>query len=138
MSSLGYQLYFETPGFVQFEPNKVREGLRESDDCYQWAIDLVVVESQTFTKLFATAEFFTYGSQEALATVSPLHLIAMKLHALKQSGRNEKLKDLRDIVELVRYLKLDIEALEFRALCDKYVGSDLSGEVYEQIKKFAG
>ena len=57
------------------------------------------------------------------------HLIALKLHALKNNLPHRELRDLRDIIELVKQHKIDVKTESFRNLCQKY-GTE---EVYKKI-----
>ncbi len=58
------------------------------------------------------------------------HLIAMKLHAVKAGDSHRGVKDLLDIVELVRVNGVSIDGAEFRAWCLKH-GSE---RIYVRIR----
>jgi len=55
----------------------------------------------------------------------------MKLHTLKQGNQERKLRDLLDVITLVRHSHMDIHSDNFRQLCEKYA----TLEIYEEIIK---
>ena len=67
---------------------------------------------------------------------SLLHLIALKLHAIKQDPRRE-LQDLQDITELIRRNKINVKMPAFRDLCLKHGSERLYNMIiqYTQDKK---
>jgi len=65
--------------------------------------------------------------------VSVKHLLALKLHVLKQSKLHRFLGDFIDVVELVKANGLDLQTEEMRALFLKYGTSDLYDKVRNDI-----
>jgi len=57
--------------------------------------------------------------------------IAMKLHALRENFKARELKDVADIVALVRDEPSSFIETELRELCEKYA----TIEIYERIKE---
>ncbi len=119
LAAMRYKMFHEHGSFVQFEP----------DDIGAWPVDLVFVSDDTFEGLKKDAKEFQFRECKAFVP-STKHLIAMKLHALKQNP-NDRYQDLADIKELLLIMKLDVKAEEFKNLCLKY-GSE---ELYETIIK---
>ncbi len=57
------------------------------------------------------------------------HLIALKLHALKNNSAGRMVKDMGDIAALVQQHKIDIKSETFKALCLKFGGA----AIYQRI-----
>jgi hypothetical protein len=89
----------------------------------------MLVNNETYEKLFVRA---ISASPEALPIklVCVEHLIALKLHVLKQDLEHRRLKDFMDIVELVRVNKIDLQSAEMREIFSRYGTQDL----YRRIK----
>ena len=121
LSGLDYELFNESDAFMQFNPEEIE----------QWPLDILLVNEQTFEELMAEASSINLGGQENILIPSVKHLISMKLHTLKQGNQVRRLKDLLDIMTLVRYGKIDIYNDEFKQMCTKYA----SGEDYDEIIK---
>jgi len=62
------------------------------------------------------------------------HLIALKLHALKNTRAQRFLKDFLDVENLIRINQLDIKSKTIRDLFEKYGTPDL----YEKISRALG
>ena len=61
---------------------------------------------------------------------SVFHLIALKLHSIKNNPKRE-ITDFPDIIRLISYNNIDVDSGDFRALCLRFGTEDL----YERIKK---
>jgi len=120
---LGYTVYHEQAGFMQFTV----------PDLGGWPVDLMVVDSTTFSGLEAESESIRLGG-EAVPVASVTHLIFMKLHSMKTGPTDRFAKDLADVLELLRLMKLDPRSPEFQAMCEKYGDED----VQERITEFWG
>ncbi|MCM8776175.1 MAG: nucleotidyltransferase family protein [Candidatus Omnitrophica bacterium] len=64
----------------------------------------------------------------------PEHLIALKLHAIKQQPDVREMKDLNDIVELIRGNPIDPQSDTFRSLCLKFGTSALYKKILAALK----
>lgn len=93
-------------------------------------VDFMLVEKSTFDKIFQQAERFRVGGREFLIP-SIDHLIAMKLHSVKFNYKLRWMKDLPDIIRLVRANKIDARTETFKELCLKF-GTE---ELYQKIKE---
>jgi hypothetical protein len=107
-----------------------RFGLPDEGDI---VIDLMPVDSETFRKMRVQAKEQTYDGRKFLVPKLE-HLIAMKLHALREQFDVRKAKDLPDVAELMRQNKIDPHSEEFRSLCLKF-GSD---KLYHEVLNFIG
>ena len=91
----------------------------------------MLANERTFAGLWDAAVDVEYEGRR-FHVVCIEHLIAMKLHVLKQGKLHRFLKDFQDVVDLVRVNKLDLRTEKFRALFTKYGNVRL----YEQILRF--
>jgi hypothetical protein len=64
----------------------------------------------------------------------PIHLIALKLHAMKNPVRLRQGKDLLDILNLVSLCKIDIEGQEFQGVLDRYANEEIRNLVLRSIR----
>jgi hypothetical protein len=108
MVALGYKIFYESDPFQQWSPP---EG--------QIAVDLMLVDEATWQKLDAGAREIVLGELKFRA-VSPDHLIALKLHAMKFRSGHHAEKDWQDIVGLVAACKLDPAGPELLLILGKY------------------
>jgi len=53
------------------------------------------------------------------------HLIALKLHALKQDLAHRQIKDFLDVVDLVAANKIDLKSEELKSIFQRYGSADL-------------
>jgi hypothetical protein len=95
--------------FAQFQPGEA-DGFR---------VDLMLVGDETFAKLVAGSEYREIGHRR-VRVIGVLHLIALKLHALREPHRVEAGVDYLDIVQLVRMKRIDIAGTEFQEIVNRY------------------
>ena len=123
LEKLGYQRIPEQTVFAQFAPPF--DGMRP--------VDFMLVNQEKFDKMSAEAcEKLIDGIP--LRVPSPLHLIAMKLHALRHGKPEREAKDLTDIFELIHLNNVDAMSDAFRAWCEKFG----TRELYERIRQAIG
>lgn len=120
LADFGYMSYHDGGNFIQFNaPNNSA-----------WPVDLMLVQEKTFAPILEAslaAEFFGVKSR----VPSLEHLIALKLHALKNTRMHRFLKDFLDVENLIRINRVDIKSDKVRKLFDKYGTEDL----YEKISR---
>ena len=120
LEAFGYTNYNDGGNFIQFNPPAQNA----------WPVDLMLVQDKTFEPILAAskaADF--YGFQTRVPALE--HLIALKLHALKNTRMSRFLKDYLDVEYLIRVNRLDIKSQSLGALFDKYGTPDL----YEKISR---
>lgn len=120
--SIGYKWIGQTENFVRLEPG----------DAGSFPVDVMIVASETFRKLLAARVECLIGTAK-LYVPKPLHLIALKLHAMKNPGRLRQGKDLLDIVNLISLCNIDIEAQEFQDILDRYANEEIRNLVLRSI-----
>jgi len=119
----------ERNGYDKKEENEVFARYHASDLRFI-DIDFMFVDFQTFEKfLKESMELELAGKSYHVPSL--FHLIALKLHALKNNS-NRQFKDLPDILALIKNNDLNINTDEFRQLCLKFG----TVEIYNNIRGF--
>lgn len=119
LTGLGYCLINEQESFHQYE----------RADTASWPLDLMLANEPTYEGLtVASLEVQVMGAPVRM--VSLKHLIALKLHVLKQKKLHRFLDDIIDVVELVKANRLDLQSPDFRALFFRYGNA----EIYEKVR----
>jgi hypothetical protein len=123
LGALGYTVRFDGGNFLQMNPPPAST----------WPVDLMLVNGGTFSKLWASA---TEGDLMGLKfkIPAPEHLIALKLHALRQDKPHRALKDFLDVVAIIQTCSLDLESSQLRETFSRY-GTD---EILERVRKAVG
>ena len=118
ITTLGQELFHDGGNFLQFKPV-------QGDG---WRLDLMLVNRETFQKML---EASGTGTLEGIDVVMPSlsHLLAMKLHALKNAAGIRILKDMNDVVHLLVNNQVDVRSEEFRQLVLKH-GTQ---EIYDKL-----
>lgn len=102
----------------------------KSDELFFIDVDILFVDRETLDEMLKEAkEVAVRGEKFKVPSLG--HLIAMKLHALKNSEGEREYKDLLDIMELIHKNRVDIDSDKFRDLFLKY-GTE---ELYLKIKE---
>lgn len=111
----GYAVFHRTPNFIR---------ARFADDpAGALPVDLMLADAQTFTTLRRGSSVCDLGRGLSLRIPSALHLIAMKLHALRSPQRLADGVDLQDVTHLIRTAKVDLASREFAEVMERY-GTD--------------
>lgn len=108
--SLGYSLFREEENFSQFAAEKPPAS---------WPLDLMHVNEQTLAKMVAASQSFVHGGV-SVRVPSVDHLIALKLHVLKQNMPHRAIKDFLDIQALVEHQKVDLRSTTMQEIFSKY------------------
>lgn len=93
-------------------------------------LDLMLVSDETFQKMSAQSKV-TQFEQTSVAVPSIEHLIALKLHALKQDLRHRRIRDADDVINLVLQNGINLEESQWREIFERHGTLDW----YEQIRK---
>ena len=109
LQEAGYQRGLESPVVVRFR----------GDGKLFLDIDLMMIDLATLQKVLKQGQNFTIAGH-SFKVPSLEHLIAMKLHALKNDPESRGPKDLLDIIQLVRRNGMDVQGAQFRKLCATY------------------
>lgn len=122
--AIGYVLYFCTDAFQRFE---------DKSSFRRFPVDLMLMSPETFKKIHQTSVLKKIGTVDLLVP-SPLHLIAMKLHALKQPRRAAEGKDLNDMINLIRFAQINVQSSDFQAIIDRYADASTKKELFNRLK----
>jgi hypothetical protein len=108
LGASGLKLFGQTRTFAQFSQPHDGDGL-----------DLMFVEEPTFDQMWQASEEHDFGGIRARVPCLD-HLLALKLHALKQSPPHRTAKDAEDVEILLRRHGLNLRDLRYEQLFLKY------------------
>jgi hypothetical protein len=108
LKAAGYNCIAQTENFRRYRSSSV----------YLMDIDVLSVSSETYNKLSIASQTSLIQNLH-FRIPSLLHLIALKLHAIRNNP-NREARDLGDIAELIRMNKTQIPPAELREICQKY------------------
>ena len=97
-------------------------------------LDIVFVNEETFEGILEDAET-TEISGKRFKVPSLDHLLALKLHAMKQNLRRRGFRDLTDVLDLAEKNQIDVKGERFQELCLKYAGKETYRIIQELLKK---
>jgi hypothetical protein len=118
ITSLGYRQHSIQKVFHMYTP--LERG--------QPPVDLMLVNSRTFEKLSAGATISEVDGQQ-IYYPSLLHLIALKLHALRSGLEHRRARDFGDVVELMMINRLSLAAPEFQEILERYGTPAITAEL---------
>lgn len=95
-------------------------------------MDFMFVDKDTFDKIMKAGKEISIAKQKFVVP-SLDHLIALKLHAVKNAPKHRGNKDIFDIVELIRANKINFKNAEFKNLCLKYGTEDIYDRILDRI-----
>ena len=108
LTEAGYKEIERTENFVRYSHSSV----------YLMDVDVMLVDRDTFEKMLQRSFVYKIGAV-SMRIPCLIHLIALKLHAIKNNPKRE-LRDLSDIVELLRNNQGEISKEELKATCVRY------------------
>ncbi len=114
----GYSEVARTEMFVRYS----------SPSVYHYDVDVLLVDDITFGQILADSRLF-YMGESGFNVPCIAHMIMLKLHAMKNSS-SRVLKDLSDVVELLRANLGEVTESQLQAMCQKYGPAG----VYQKIK----
>jgi hypothetical protein len=119
VATLGYTVFHDGGTFLQLRSTR-----------HSWALDLMLLNDQTFSKLYAASvEKITSGVPVRYPSVE--HLIALKVHALQHTHTRRFFKDFQDVIELVLRNKINLADPAMRDIFQRYGNNEL----YEKIRR---
>lgn len=124
MASIGYSPFHETKAFIQFA----------SDSGGAMRIDLMLVDQSTFEKLSRGSEEKLYGSRH-IKVASILHLIALKLHAMRTWDRVVQGKDYYCILNLIRIHRIETNTPEFLKILNRYATDSIRERLLSDLSR---
>jgi hypothetical protein len=109
----------EQMGFVFSSEQRTFVQFTAPEGSGTWPMDLMLVNDQTFEKMWAESREVHYKSA-VLRVPLVEHLIALKLHALRQNLYHRALKDFQDIVDLVDVNRIDLRGEMMQDIFSRY------------------
>jgi len=125
------QELLEKEGYKKDYAEKVFARLK-ADSHYLMDIDFMFVDKETMDKIIENGKKISIAKQSFIVP-SLEHLIALKLHSLKNNPKLRMNKDLPDVIELIRVNKIDVKSEDFKNLCLKYGTNELYTEILSKI-----
>ena len=119
--SLGYRTFFETDAFLQLQAPANLPPL-----------DLMIVDDQTFDRIEGTANQKILDSRQ-IRIPDALRLIALKLHATRDTTRRTTETDWQDVVNLLRVTNRSLEDPELRTIISQYGGPGALAEIKRRL-----
>ena len=131
--------YFQGHGYAQYHrtPNFIRLHFKASP-AEALPVDLMLVDTGTFGKILAASRRSDIGNGRNLLIPSPLHLIAMKLHALRNPKRVENGIDLQDVKYLIKKTKIDTSSKEFIQVVQRYATDAIRTRIFHELQAEPG
>jgi hypothetical protein len=117
----GYEIFQQTSNFIRLHLVKDPAGALPAD--------LMLADEETFRRILAESRRREIARGIRLAIPSPLHLVAMKLHALKSPPRLEQGLDLQDVIHLIKSAKIDIHGTEFSEIAERYATEAIRAKI---------
>ena len=93
-------------------------------------VDAMLTDASTFSKLLADSRLVTINDS-IVRVPAPLHLVAMKLHALKQQP-DRAYKDWPDICHLLETQRAEWNSEELKALAMRYASEHFTAELRQR------
>ena len=117
----GYEIFHATDNFIRMR--------FAADATGALPVDLMLADAATFEKIREKSQARDVGHGVQIAIPHPLHLIAMKLHALRSAHRVERGTDLGDIRHLIASEKIDPASSEFRDILTRYASEPIQAKL---------
>ena len=103
-----------------------------SASIYHYDIDVLMVDQKTFDSMISCSSAFDMGHNTIINVPSISHMIMLKLHAIKNNKKRE-LKDLSDIVEILRNNVSEISDAELETICSRYGPEGVYKRIQEAV-----
>lgn len=123
MRNLGYEVFFGTPAFSRY---------RQKADKQSVPVDLMILDESTYTKLKTKSQERVLAGRD-YPVPDVLHVIAMKLHALRQPHREANTNDLNDVISLIKKLKIDVQSEDFITIFERYGTPEIQAKILRDI-----
>lgn len=120
----GYKLHQKTESFIQFRVSQAEPAL--------FPLDLMVVSPETFDKLYQNRQSLAFG-KSILPAPDPRHLIALKLHAMKNVARRNLGKDLPDIIQIMKHCHIEVDDPVLLGILDKYGTGEIKSQIFKSF-----
>ncbi|MBD3319613.1 MAG: hypothetical protein GF350_00795 [Chitinivibrionales bacterium] len=120
MKKIGYREVLRTGLFVRMKGASDRELM----------VDFLFVNPATFKKLHRNGDTVTIDSN-VFSVPSLFHLIAMKLHSIKNSRKRRFTTDMTDIIKLIERNDINVLDDAFKTMCLKFGNENLYNQIVD-------
>lgn len=103
-----------------------------TEKAYLMDLDFMFVDKETLDKIIGEGNKISIAEREFIVPCL-LHLIALKLHAIKYNPKIREYKDFTDIVALIKVNKINARSNDFKDLCLKYGTEELYHKILERV-----
>ncbi len=126
LQKLGYKQIIKTTLYARF---------KSDENNILPYIDCLFADEGTYSKIVSAGKKVDiFGTEFILPTA--LHIIAMKLHAVKHGEKHRFAKDYNDILALIEIHFIDTSPKsEFAEMCDKYANKEIYRRIRNETKK---
>ena len=121
LTDAGYRELQRTESFVQYA----------SPSVYRADVDVMLVDQGTFDKIVARSQPLDIG-RAVMRVPCAAHMIMLKLHAMKNNPKRG-IKDLGDIVEILRNCPKQVPDDELKAMCEHYGPAGVHNRITEAV-----
>lgn len=121
LASLGYRLFHATANFCQFAADGKPD------------LDLMLLDSGTWQKLVAERVTEKLPGDLVAHVPAPLHLVGMKLHALRDPKRRQDNHDWNDVLGLCKAHRIDPSSGIAREFILRYGGEELAKKLIDTL-----
>lgn len=121
----GYAIFHRTANFVRLR--------FAADPAAALPIDLMLADQETFRKMQAGSQRCDLGNDLHLSIPSVLHVIALKLHALRNPARLESGVDLQDVKHLIKTVGIDVSSSEFQEIAQRYATEEVIARLLAEL-----
>jgi hypothetical protein len=122
----GYEILQQTHNFIRLR--------LANDPAGALPVDLMLADQQTFNNILGESTRRQIAGGIRLAIASPLHLVAMKLHALRNPKRLEQGLDFQDVIYLIKSAKIDIHGKDFNEIAERYATAETRAKIVRELK----
>lgn len=131
-----WRSFFEGHGYQVFHatPNSVRMRFA-TDPAAALPVDLMLADAPTFRRIQEASRMREIGHDQELSIPDPLHLIAMKLHALRSPQRVAEGVDFSDVLHLIRLTKIDVTSDTFAAILARYATEAIRERLLRELQQ---
>jgi len=121
LTQAGYREIQRTEGFVQYA----------SPSVYLTDVDVMLVDAATFEKVVDRSQPLDIG-RAVMRVPCAEHMIMLKLHAMKNNPKRG-IRDLGDIVEILRNRPDDVPPDEIESMCERYGPAGVYARIREAL-----
>jgi len=97
-------------------------------------VDFMFVDEETIKKIIKDGKEINIVGEKFIVP-SLNNLIALKLHSIKFNPKARLLKDLPDIVNLIKINKVDFKGKQFKELCLRYATKDIYNNILDALRE---